>query len=90
MSTNCLSVLDHFVKLALKGLRLNVQSYNLTLRVFVHSFTRGLMNIAIEFTKIIADIPDEDLSIIMQTFQDDRVNEIGKICHLHIICNIQV
>ena len=42
------------------------------------------MNIAIEFAKIIADIPDEDLSVIMQTFQDDRLNEIEQICHVQV------
>ena len=34
---------------------------------FYPSITRGLMNKAIEFAKTIADIPDGDLSIIMQS-----------------------
>ena len=34
---------------------------------FYPSITRGLVNKAIEFAKTIVDIPDEDLSIIMQS-----------------------
>ena len=42
--------------------RPNIYSYN-----FYLSITQGLMNKAIEFPKTIVDIPDEDLSIIMQS-----------------------
>ena len=42
--------------------RPNIYSYN-----FYLSITQGLMNKGIEFPKTIVDIPDEDLSIIMQS-----------------------
>ena len=34
---------------------------------FYSSITRGLMKKALEFAKTIADIPDEELSVIMQS-----------------------
>ena len=48
---------------------------------FYPSITRGLVNKAIEFAKTIVDIPDEDLSVVMQsrkTWFSDKVLWVKK------------